>query len=82
MKTNHTFTTQTVTKELPALQITLSVEDAQALRALGATSQYDRCEMLAASDPTNHYEHHDLCARLLGNLFLAADYFLQEQGLR
>lgn len=83
MQSKETTITKTVTTEVPALQITLSIEEAKALKALGCTSQLSRADFLYGQNtPEKKYtDECNHCALLLGELFHTANGFLENQDL-
>ncbi len=77
MQIEQTTQTKYVPVEEQVLQLTLSIEEAKVLLALGATSMISRADFLMKSDRENKYSNnYNKCANLLGDLFHAANDFL------
>ena len=79
MQIEQTTQTKLVPVEEQVLQLTLSIEEAKVLLALGATSQMCREDFLRISDKEGKYkDNHRKCAALLADLFHAANAFLHD----
>jgi len=82
VKAKNVIETKTVTTGVPELQITLSIEEAKALLALGSTSRFNRIDFLSYSDTERKYTDKVVnCSIILGDLFHEAKNFLHDQEL-
>jgi len=82
MQIEETTQTKYVAVEEQVLQLTLSIEEAKVLLALGATSMISRADFLMKSDRKNTYSNdYNKCANLLGDMFHAANDFCSTNKL-
>jgi hypothetical protein len=82
MQIEETTQTKYVAVEEQVLQLTLSIEEAKVLLALGATSLVTRTDFLQRSDKESKYkDNHYKCAALLGDMFHAAKDFCSTNKL-